>query len=370
MRVYLKRIQLIILLFAAWAIASLCLHGCATAPVITKAPTPEAGPATVSAVGDVMLYSWPIENVYEALEKLHKKDKEYIYKYPFKRVKPYLQGIVFCNMEGPLTDHPPVHFTDKDEIFYFSVPSRFGKSMKSGGFKVISVANNHIKDCGIEGIRDSIKNLKDNGILAVGAGENNAKARKPVLMKENGVRIAFLAYDLVPPKSVWADDKTPGAAHADTEGICKDVKEAKKISDVVLVSVHWGHQIYHEKDISPSKQRKTIAHAIIDAGATAVLGAHSHAVEKIEEYHGGVIFYGLGNFLFGSTYKKLHPYSIIAQLKLGPKGLLGYKVLPVLISPPLVNYCPKLLEGKDAEEFLAKIKMNSSKSKNKPNFLH
>jgi poly-gamma-glutamate synthesis protein (capsule biosynthesis protein) len=138
------------------------------------------------------------------------------------------------------------------------------------------VANNHIRDCGVEGIQDSIRNLKKWGIKAVGAGMNNHEARQPVIVKQNGLRVAFLAYDLVPPQSVWADSKCPGAAHATTQGICRDVAAAKNKSDVVLVSLHWGPQIYFEKDMFPDDDRIDMAHAIIDAGASAVLGAHTH----------------------------------------------------------------------------------------------
>jgi poly-gamma-glutamate synthesis protein (capsule biosynthesis protein) len=234
------------------------------------------GAVTVSAVGDVMLYCGPIEQVYQTVAKRHTKEENYIYDYPFQKVKPYLQGIVFCNMEGPLTDHDPVPFKGKDESFYFSVPSRFGRALKGAGFKVASVANNHIRDCGVEGIQDSIRNLKKWGIKAVGAGMNNHEARQPVIVKQNGLRVAFLAYDLVPPQSVWADSKCPGAAHATTQGICRDVAAAKNKSDVVLVSLHWGPQIYFEKDMFPDDDRIDMAHAIIDAGASAVLGAHTH----------------------------------------------------------------------------------------------
>jgi poly-gamma-glutamate synthesis protein (capsule biosynthesis protein) len=330
-------------------------------PVLSSAEEAESGSVTVTAVGDVMLYCGPIEEVYQAVAKRHPREKDYIYDFPFKNVKPYLQGIVFCNMEGPLTDHDPVPFKGKDEIFYFSVPSRFGKALKNAGFKVASVANNHIKDCGTEGIEDSIRNLKKWGIRAVGAGPNNSAARKPVILKQNGLRVAFLAYDLVPPKPVWADSKNPGAAHANTKGICRDVAAAKKKSDVVLVSLHWGPQVYFEKDVMPADDRMDMAHAIIDAGASAVLGAHSHMVEKIERYREGVIFYGLGNFVFGSTYKSYHPYSVIAQLTLDRDGLVDYQVIPLLINPSQVNYCPRLLEGKQKDDFEKRICMEPVK---------
>ena len=63
--------------------------------------------------------------------------------------------------------------------------------------------------------------------------------------------------------------------------------------DVVVVSLHWGEEFVDQ----PSMQEVELGHAVIDAGATAVLGHHRHVVRPVERYRHGVIAYSLGNLI-------------------------------------------------------------------------
>ncbi len=338
----------------------LAAYGCGTVQRKTEAPAPLPTPPTVtfSFVGDVLLDHWPISRIYEGLRE--KNGWEGVYSYPFAKVKPCFEGIVFCNLEGPLTDRGPRRFADKNEKSYFSVDSRFAESLKKGGVNVVSLSNNHIKDCGEEGVLDSIRNVTAAGIAPVGAGANAKEARKPVMLEQNGLKIAFLSYDLVKPKSVWAGGKTPGAAHADAAGVASDVAAARKTADLVVVNFHWGIE-YRSDWIAapPSEDRVKIAHAAIDAGAQIVVGEHSHTVEKIETYKHGLIAYGLGNFVFAAATREGHPVSMILKVRAGTKGVVSCQAVPVLISPRKTRYQPVPLEGKDLEEFAGKLGMIS-----------
>ena len=315
--------------------------------------------AVVTAVGDVLLSYWTIDSIYKKLEQNNKDNKDIIYEYPFKNVKNELRGIVFCNLEGPLTLKPTEKFEDKNEKYYFSMHPKYVKALSYAGFDVISLANNHIKDCGNKGLQDSIKILKKVGIEPVGVGENNIEARKPVLKTENKIKVAFLAYDLVLPKSVWAGEKSFGAANADTDNICNDVKITKSTNDAVVVSLHWGKERFYDEDvINPDKERIEMAHNIIDAGASVILGHHSHTVEKIEKCKNGVIFYSLGNFVFAGTSRGGHSISIIARIILSRQGVESFKIIPVNIDPKKVKYSPIVLEGKEKDKFIGKLTMN------------
>jgi poly-gamma-glutamate capsule biosynthesis protein CapA/YwtB (metallophosphatase superfamily) len=311
--------------------------------------------AVLTAVGDVVLYDPPIAQIYKIVEKQHPGKPDAIHNFPFQYVRHLFQGIVICNLEAPLTDLPAKTFADKNEPFYFQVPAHYVESLKQGGFTSVCLANNHMKDCGVEGIADTLKNLDKAGLGHLGAGQDSRAARKPLLTWRNGVKIALLNYDLVPPSSVWAGAKRPGTAHTNLKGMIADIANAKKIASSVVVILHWGREIYRETNIRPPMDRRKLAHALVDAGASAVLGAHSHAVESVEKYKDGVIFYGLGNFVFGSSFKNLHPYSIIARLTFGEKGLLNYEIIPVDILPPRVEFSPRELKGQERQTFLKRI---------------
>src|SRR5262249_5007451 len=71
-------------------------------------------------------------------------------------------------------------------------------------------------------------------------------------------------------------------------------RKAKQSADLVLVSLHWGVHF----TARPCDYQVTVAHAAIDAGATAIIGHHPHQLQGIELYKGCIIFYSLGNFSF------------------------------------------------------------------------
>ncbi|HVZ79466.1 MAG TPA: CapA family protein [bacterium] len=325
------------------------LAGCAT---VERSTGTAAGPGvTLTLGGDVLLDHWPIRKIYQKIAD--PKDPDVVLDYPFQKLKPLLKGIVFCNAEGPLTDRGPQKFSDKDEKSYFSVPREFGKGLARAGFTVVGLANNHIRDCGPQGVLQSIQTIREDGMEPVGAGADDESARRPVFVERNGLKVGFLSYDLVPPKSVWAKAKHPGAAHAELPGILSDVKAARAQCDLLVVNFHWGVEFRHQGLVKrPSAERVKIAHALIDAGVNLVVGEHSHSIERMERYKDGLIFYGMGNFVFGAATREGHPESMVLQVDLSRQGVLDYRVYPILISPKKTHYQPFPMEGEEREKFL------------------
>ena len=84
---------------------------------------------------------------------------------------------------------------------------------------------------------------------------------------------------------------------ADLKRITASIQEAKSQADCVMVSIH-SHELGGLRKDVPAEFLVTFAHACIDAGANVVLGHGPHVLRGIERYHGGAIFYSLGNFLF------------------------------------------------------------------------
>lgn len=334
------------------------LAGLLLATLAGTAPPSEVRPrAVLSAVGDLTLSHWPVMGIYARLDRRAAWDPDAPYRYPFEAVRPELRGIVFGNLEGPLTDRPVKPFRDKNEPYYFQIPSRFVRSLRLAGFDVLSLANNHIKDCGPDGVLDSIRTVTAAGMRPVGAGADDREARRPVFVTDNGVVVAFLGYDLVPPVSVRAGPGVPGTAWAPPPDIAEDVRRARDHAGAVVVSLHWGPEYGRETRLPPpSESRIALARGLIDAGADVVLGHHSHAVERIERYRRGVIAYGLGNFVFAGTSMNAHRLSIIARLTLGGGLPPAFHAIPVLIEPKTVRYRPRIVEpGAERDAFLARL---------------
>ena len=207
--------------------------------------------------------------------------------------------------------------------FDLKAPPQAAQALALAGFDLVSQANNHAMDFGYAGLTDTQKYLGQYGIATVGAGANAAAAQTPVIITRNGLRMAFLAYVDVPPEKSGFDPHTwaatassPGVAWADPEQIRADVQAARQKADVVIVLLHSGIEITDVINNISANQRLD-AQTAIDAGAALVIGSHPHVLQQIEPYHGGLIAYSLGNFVF-DQYRGIANASIILRVSIKP----------------------------------------------------
>ena len=255
-------------------------------------------------VGDVMLSRYVKDSVYNNFNGDYRK--------LFTYVEPFLRGadIVFGNLENPVTDdkltikdnavpliqHPFKGFRSLNNLCCsFGAEVQTLDALKWAGFNVVNIANNHLGDAGIKGIEDTIDNLRNAGINYVGGGLDANEAHKPYVFDKNRVKIGILGYSNVRSSKIWKSTETrAGMSIYDDKDVEKDLVLTKKLSDIVIVSMHYGD----EGDISPDSNQIKTDHLMIDNGASIVIGHHPHVVQPIELYHGGLIAYSLGNFVF------------------------------------------------------------------------
>jgi poly-gamma-glutamate capsule biosynthesis protein CapA/YwtB (metallophosphatase superfamily) len=293
-----------------------------------------------AAVGDVMLGG-------SAAPEMAKLG----YAHPFTDVSDVLQRaqIVFANLEGPLTDAGEAA-VDKRYIFR-SPPTEVASALAVAGINVVSLANNHILDYGVEGLKSTLVALTAAGIHHAGAGMDLQQARQPAIVKAGGYTVALLAYSLTFPESFWAGAERPGTAFGHERYVRADVASARERADIVVVSFHWGREATTElRDYQPR-----LAHAAIDAGAAVVLGHHPHILQGIERYKHGIIFYSLGNFAFGS-YSRLAQRSVIAELYFENAELTQVRLIPLNVNNVEVVFQPRRLSARDAKEVIGQLR--------------
>lgn len=199
------------------------------------------------------------------------------------------------------------------------------KYLKQLGVDVAGLANNHIYDYGKNAFLDTLKHLKKADILTMGAGRNSTEAKEPVYLTIKGKTIALVAatraekYILTPE----AKKNTPGVfrTYNDRQYV-KQIKKAGKKADYVIAYVHWGTEYSTELEQAQIQQAKDY----INAGADAVVGAHTHCMQGIGYYKGVPIFYSLGNFWFNA--KTL--YTTVLELMIDSEGKLSAKLEPCL----------------------------------------
>lgn len=211
----------------------------------------------------------------------------------FEPIMPYLAGadILFGNFESTLTDYTKTSKNTASKlVFAFRTPPATAKVLRRAGFDVLSTANNHSGDFGEHGFNDTMQNLKEAGILAVGRkgqiGYRSAKGR----------RIAFIAFSYFRKHNYILDLDEMRAL----------VQQARTNADIVVISCHWGGEgekflhTKNETEIFYGENRGNLplfAHAAIDAGADLILGHGPHVVRALELYKNRLIVYSLGNFI-------------------------------------------------------------------------
>ncbi len=212
---------------------------------------------------------------------------------PFRHVIPLLNelDLLLVNLEGPIVngDEAPAQ---KSAILssHASVVDLFKKVPAC----VCSLANNHIMDYGVRGLRQTQDILRANGIHFNGAGQDASEAEREVLLCCNGWRVACLAFTTDEPDvgSTISSQTIAGCASwARLEALKRRLKQLRRENDVVIVSLHWGREYFEY----PSDSQVTLARILIEAGANFVVGHHPHLVQGSEHYQGGHIFYSLGH---------------------------------------------------------------------------
>jgi poly-gamma-glutamate synthesis protein (capsule biosynthesis protein) len=215
--------------------------------------------------------------------------------YPWQATARVLRGadLATANLEGVVsTRGEPV----PDKQFHFrGPPSALTAARRTAGLDVMSVANNHTLDFGRAAFLDTLRFAQRNGISTIGGGGNLAAARRPVILRRGGLRIAFLGYSDVRPDGFTAAVAQAGTAPADATAIRSDVVSARRRADVVVVWVHWGEELARRAD---SRQR-LFASAALNAGADLVLGSHPHILQDVVRPTRRVLVaWSLGNFVF------------------------------------------------------------------------
>jgi poly-gamma-glutamate synthesis protein (capsule biosynthesis protein) len=196
------------------------------------------------------------------------------------------------NLESPIATSGQPRSRIKN--FTFRAHPRVLQILK-GRFDAVSVANNHSLDYGHEAFLETLQRLSDADIGFFGGGRNLREAHAPLWVERRGLRIAILGYNDFKPRSFEAGPTWPGVAWCDELDIVADIRAARRAgADIVIPFLHWGWEMEPE----PTARQQTLARLMIDAGATAVIGAHPHVTQGAAVYREQLIVWSLGNFVF------------------------------------------------------------------------
>ena len=273
--------------------SSLALSGCTT-PVCCSKPEVKLKPPIplaqkkvdirITAVGDIMMgTNFPDDRRApdDGISLL-------------KAMTPILKDadITFGNLEGVLLEGGEAAKKCKNSTscYVFRSPPYYAKYLKTAGFDVLSLANNHARDFGEEGRTASMQALDVVGLHHTGRVEDVAQ------WQVKGITVTWIAY-------------APFGGSYDLLDIPlaeKQIKELAKNSDLVFVSIHAGAEgkevshIPFKNEMFYGEDRGDVvkfSHAVVDAGADLVIGHGPHVPRAMELYKNRLIAYSLGNFL-------------------------------------------------------------------------
>lgn len=249
--------------------------------------------------------------------------------------------IAFLNLETSVSDRGE---SEKKEGYGFRTDPKLLDVFTTAGIDIVSTANNHARDYGIEALTDTYNNVNESGLKNIGSGENSEEAYRLEIFEVNGLKIGFTALNLITiADNGWqATEDKPGIASLypeDFERYFELIGEYDKLCDVLFVSAHWGIEYSYE----PHEEQVEFAHRLCDSGADIIIGHHPHVLQPIESYKGSMIFYSTGNFLF---YKMddFAGHTAVFTVEVDKNGFVSGKMEPVNIS-----YCQSVLLSPENE---------------------
>lgn len=217
------------------------------------------------------------------------KNLDYIYSYAFKDI--YLEAkeadFTYANLSTNITNMSKLDDTKSKYIVTKDIVS----GLKTLGIDAVSIASDHMMDFSTTMYRTTIGILENSNIYIAGQKDN------PVYFEKNNKKIAIISTNsvVIGTKSIYSNNNI---SMYDINELKKNIGEAKKNADFIIVDIHWGRDYEYGVTTEMSK----MAHEAIDNGADMVIGSHALGVYPIITYKEKPIIYSLGYLISDTDY--------------------------------------------------------------------
>ena len=202
---------------------------------------------------------------------------------------------------------------------------------KKLGVNLVTLANNHIMDQGMQGLESTMSALDAADILHIGAGNNLHSAAQAYRFMFGKYIIGI--YACTEHEFSIADDTMPGANPFDPLESYDYINALKNDCDYIIVLYHGGKE--HYRYPSPDLQR--YCRKFVDKGADLVVCQHSHCIGCMEKFKGGTIVYGQGNFLFDYSESEYWKTGMLIEID----NHFHIRYVPVVKNGPSVHMAEK-----------------------------
>ena len=182
----------------------------------------------------------------------------------------------------------------------FNTPWEVGEAAINAGFDVFTCATNHSMDKGAAGIEKELEFFSQYPeVTHVGTNASEENYNKITYVEKNNIKFALLNYTYGTNGIPIPEDKPYIINMLEENKVKKDITEARKNSDVVIVLPHWGTENSHDVN----EQQKKYIKIFSELGVDIVIGTHPHVLQPVEwvtnEQTGKkmIVYYSVGNFI-------------------------------------------------------------------------
>jgi len=268
-----------------------------------------------------------------------KRIKKSGYRSVLQRARPLLAGadFVLVNAEAPLTNLGR-RWDPSGKGWSYNTRKAAAEQLAWLGVDAIGIANNHGWDRGALGVADTLRSGQQAGLGVVGAGLDEARAWRPLIVPTPHGSIGVVAVHTGRLASPPVGAGQPGVAVWDPARVDGAVAAAREAGAEHLVAyVHWG------RNYAPIKGRqRRLAHALVDAGFDLIVGHGAHTVQPVGRIRGVPVLYSLGNFVFNTPgrFGKLSKpgFGMVAHAWLGADGFAAVELRCLMADNQVTKY--------------------------------
>ena len=198
--------------------------------------------------------------------------------------------------------------------------SSYAQFLADAGVSALNLATNHSTQAGREAFQHTKALIEQCGMHPVGTPADFTDCGS---IDTPGGRIALLGWSDRPRQY---SPETP-AYNEFSDAAYAEITAARRRADIVIASIHWGDEFI----LVPSDRERQIARAMVDAGATCVIGHHPHVIREVEQYQNSVIAYSLGNFVCDMTWDDRTRSTAWLQVEVEKGRVISWSLLPSVI---------------------------------------
>lgn len=252
------------------------------------------------------------------------------YDYSFEHVDPLISEADFriANLEAVLVNDLSSSPLKRVKKFVLGADIDETTSLlQRQSINLVTLATNHIRDYGQDGVNQTIQALKDKKIAYVGSDNTVSGASTPFILKTKAQEIFifnaywYKRYQYLITETYAIGDNLGAACISNR--FCKEISDVKQAhpNSKVIVIPHWGIDFRPIQAYQRENARK-----LVRAGADLIIGHGPHALQPAGKIEDTDILYSIGNFVFNSDgeYKAnptALPYGAIVNLNFKGKSL-------------------------------------------------